>query len=374
MIATRTSGTGFATDPDSLNRATLARQLLLTRARIEPLAAIEQLFALQAQLARPPFVGLWTRVAGYQRDHLHELLANRHVVRATSLRGTLHLMSAKDYLAHRSSLQPMLTTGMTQILRDRGAGLDPVAVMAAARTLLARQPATFDAIRDALVQSFPAVNDRALGFAVRMLLPLVQVPTPDDRWAFPGAAAFTLAETHLGATLGDAPLRELVWRYLAAFGPASIADAQTWSGIPGAKLRPAFDELRPRLVAAMAGKRELFDVPDAPRPAPDVTAPIRFLPEFDNLVLGHADRSRVIDDEHRPKVVTKNLQVRATLLVNGRVAATWSIERTKSVATLVIEPFARIAASCRDEIEAEGTALARFIEPDATSVAVRLPR
>ncbi|HEV7554170.1 MAG TPA: winged helix DNA-binding domain-containing protein, partial [Kofleriaceae bacterium] len=197
---------------------------------------------------------------------------------------------------------------------------------------------------------------------------LVQVPT-DDPWAFPGAAAFAVAEHHLGTKLGNGTLHAIVRRYLAAFGPASVADAQTWSGIAG--LGPVFDELRPELVTAKDGKRELFDLRDAPRPEAKTTAPVRFLPDFDNLVLGHADRSRLIDDEHRGRVTTKNLQVRATVLVDGRVAGTWTVERKKATATIVIEPFGPIAKKHRAAIEQEGEALARFVEPEATTFAVR---
>jgi hypothetical protein len=358
----------FAVDRASLGRATLARQMLLERTTIKPFAAIERLFAIQAQLARPPFVGLWTRVADYRRDQLHALLRDNRVVRATSLRGTLHVMSARDYVELRMAMQPMLSAGMASVLRDRAKGLDPPKVIAAASAFLRKQPATFDAIRDALVAEFPDVNDRALGYAVRMLLPLVQVPT-DDRWAFPGAAAFAVAEHHLGTKLGKGTLHAIVRRYLAGFGPASVADAQVWSGIAG--LKPVFDELRPELVVAKDGKRELFDLPDAPRPAADTPAPVRFIPEFDNLVLGHADRSRLIDDDHRGRVTTKNLQVRATLLVEGRVAGTWTVERNKATATVVIEPFGKIAKKHRAAIDHEGEALAQFVEPDATSVAVR---
>jgi hypothetical protein len=277
-------------------------------------------------------------------------------------------MSTRDYRDHRLALQPMLTAAVTTVLRERAEGLEARPVCVVAHKFLSKQPATFDEIRAKLVKKFPQVNDRALGFAVRMLLPLVQVPVADERWAFPGAAAFSPAGVYLDGVLKTTTPHGLVRRYLAAFGPATVADAQTWSGVP--KLAPIFDDLRGELVTAKDGKRELFDLPDAPRPAAKTVAPVRFMPEFDNLVLGHADRSRLIDDEYRGKVTTKNLQVKATVLVDGRVAGTWTLDRKKATATVTVELFAPIAAKHRAAITAEGKALATFVEPDATSVAV----
>ena len=355
-------------DPRALNRALLARQLLLQRATIAPRAAVEHLVALQAQVARPPFVGLWTRLQGFTRAQLSQLLHDRTVVRATFLRGTLHLLTADDFLRFRPALQPMLSAGFHAILKDRGAGLDFAQLAAFADTLL---PATFEDLRPQLAAEFRKHDERALGYAVRMHLPLVQVPT-DDAWAFPSSAAFTSARVWLSRTLGaEDSLVELVRRYLAAFGPATIKDAQRWSAI--ADLAPAFDALRPELVTFRDDKRrELFDLRDAPRPAAETEAPVRFIPDFDNLVLGHDDRRRIIADEHRPALVTKNLLVRPTFLVDGFVAGTWAIERSKRAATLTLALFAPLAKPVRAQLEAEGTALLRFVEPDAAAHTVEL--
>ncbi|HWF34432.1 MAG TPA: winged helix DNA-binding domain-containing protein, partial [Solirubrobacteraceae bacterium] len=311
-----------------LNRATLARQLLLERVEMPVPDAVAQLGGLQAQEAKPPFIGLWSRLSGFHDADLVQAIHDRSVVRATMMRGTLHLMTAGDYAAFRAPMQPMLMRAMTSALRDRMQGLDPEAVLPVARGLLEQRPRTFDELRTMLQEAFPDVNHRALGYAVRMLLPLVMVPT-GERWAFPRVAEFTLAESWLGRPLPDADSPEgLVLRYLAAFGPASAADMQSWSGLQG--IKGVLEGLRPDLALfADERDRELFDLPDAPRPDEDVPAPPRFLPEFDSLLLAHAERRRVIADEHRPAVITKNLRVRATFLIDGFARGTWEIKRTR---------------------------------------------
>ncbi|HVE78215.1 MAG TPA: winged helix DNA-binding domain-containing protein [Gemmatimonadaceae bacterium] len=354
-----------------LNRATLARQMLLARERTSPVAAIERLVGLQAQLARPPFVGLWTRLEGFGREDLLAPLRQRQVVRATMMRGTLHLVSAADYLALRGALQPMLARGLS-VLGARAASLDVAALEADARAFFGAAPATFDALRTRFKARDPAADERAMAYAVRMYLPLVQVPT-DAPWGFPAAAEFAVAEEWLGARLpaDAAPAEVLVRRYLAAFGPATPGDAQTWSGVHG--LRETFAALRPTLVTFRdARKRELFDLPDAPRPPEDTPAPVRFLPEFDNLVLSHDDRGRVVAAEHRARVVLKNLQVRATFLLEGMVAGTWRVERKKNAAVLVLEPFATLTKKALAALQSEGDALLRFAEPEAEVREVRL--
>jgi hypothetical protein len=197
------------------------------------------------------------------------------------------------------------------------------------------------------------------------------VPT-EDRWAFPSVAKFTLAEAWLDAPLSDdlSP-HALALRYLASFGPATAADMQTWSGLTG--LKAVFDELRPQLRAFRTERgRELFDLPDAPRPEADVPAPVRYLPEFDNLVLAHSDRTRVLSDEHRGLVVTKNLRVRATFLWDGFVAGTWEVKRTRKVATLYLTPFAPLPKQAMTALMEEGAALLRFIEEDAETFDIQI--
>ena len=354
---------------EDLNRATLARQMLLAREDVSPVAAVERLCGMQAQEPRPPFVGLWTRLARFERGNLHQALHERTVVRGTLMRGTLHLMSASDYVAHRMTVQPVLNRGIG-ILGERAAGLEIEAVLPVAQRLLSERPRTFTDLRAALVAQFPDVDERALGFTARMLLPLLMLPT-EDRWGFPADSRFGLAEEWLGAPLAGAGDAEaLVLRYLAAFGPATVADFQQWSGLQG--MKPVLEALRPQLVVVRSDrKRELFDLPDAPRPAAETPAPVRLLPEFDNLLLSHADRTRVLPDAYRRLVLgAKNGRIPATFLVDGFVAGTWRAERKRGVATLTLSPFAALAKGIARDLEQEGDALLRFLEPDAASLDV----
>jgi winged helix DNA-binding protein len=352
-----------------LNRATLARQMLLERAGdVAPAEAVERLAGMQAQEPKHPFVGLWTRVAGFTADALRDGVVEREVVRATLMRSTLHLLSAPDYTALRLALQPPMSVAL-RVLGARAEGLDPVAVVAATRELLAGSPLTFDEIRAGLQERFPGVDDRALGYAARTLVPLVMMPDGDARWGYPRVCAFALAEEFLDGPLAPAAPEALVARYLGAFGPASAADVQTWSGVAG--MKPVLEAMRERLVVfADERGRELFDLPDAPRPGADAQAPVRFLPEFDNLVLAYDDRTRVVADEHRPLVTTKNLRVKATFLVDGVVAGIWTLATKRGVATVTLEPFGALPKRVRAALEREGEALARFAEPEATSHAV----
>jgi hypothetical protein len=342
-----------------LNRAILARQMLLTREKTTALRAIERLVGLQAQEAKPPFIGLWSRVAEFRREHLTRLLLRRKVVRATLMRGTLHLMSAQDFVDLRATLQPVLTLAM-----QRAKGLDVDRLVAVAREYFEEQPRTFNDLRAWLLKRFPKGDERAMGYAVRMHLPLVQAPS-DAEWGFPGSAAFAVAETWLGRPLGsEQKLQLLVLRYLAGFGPATPNDVKTWSGLRW--VAEVLEALRPRLRTFRDERgRELFDLPKAPRPPEDTTAPIRFIPEYDNLILSHADRTRIVADAHRSSIVTRNLQVRATFLVDGFVAGTWKIERKKASATLLIAPFEALTSKTREETGAEGNQLLRFAEPGA---------
>jgi DNA glycosylase AlkZ-like len=351
----------------AINRATLARELLLERQDLSVVEAVERLVGMQGQEPKHPYVGLWTRLDGFTADQLSKAVNERRLVRATLMRGTLHLFSAQDYLRFRMTLQPVLAGAMS-VLAERSEGVEPDEVVEAARTMMGDGPMTFTAIRAALSERFPGLNERALGYTTRMLVPLVMVPD-GSRWGYPANAPFTLSDDWLRKRPAkNAVPEKLALRYLAAFGPATPADFQTWSGLQKAK--PLFEKLRDDLVVLKdANGKDLYDVPDAPRPDEGTEAPVRYLPEFDNLLLSHTNRTRIIADEHKPAVFTKNLRVKATYLVDGQVAGLWGTEVKRGAATLRLTPFGRLTKKVRAELEAEGTRLLEFLEPAAKSCA-----
>lgn len=357
----------------ALNRATLARQMLLERSDATVIETIERVAGLQAQEAKPPFIGLWTRLTTFSKDDLMDLVRRKEVVRVTSMRGTLHLLTTPDYVAFRPSFQPLLDAAIQSILKNRGEGIDVDGFVDEARPYFDGRNTTFNELRDALAESHPGIDIRAAAYAARLRLPLVQTPD-DSTWGWPSDPPFTLASTWLGVDIPTAPsdiTDAFVRRYLGAFGPATVADFQTWSGVKGAK--DAFERLRLELVTFEGErKREYFDLPHAPRPDESVPAPIRYLPDFDNLMLGHSDRSRVIKDEYRQRVATANLRTLATFLVDGVTAGTWKTEVKKKTASLLLSPFEPLAKADIDALVDEGERLLRFVEPGASGYDVRV--
>ena len=343
-----------------LNRATLARQMLLERKNTSALRAVGRLAGLQAQVASPPYVGLWTRLEGFGREELTRLMQERLVVRATLMRATLQLMSAEDYLLLRPALQPALTRSMRSITGKRLDGLDIDRLVGAAREFFEEVPRTFADLRPLLSGLEPDRDQPALAYAVRTNLPLVQVPS-GGVWGYSGKAPFTTPERWLGRSpSGQEDPRDLVLKYLAAFGPATVRDVQTWSG--RMQLKQSLEELRADLRTFSDEKgNELFDVPDAPLPSGDAPAPPRFVPDYDNLVLSHVERERVVPDEHRKKVFLSAARVRATFLIDGFVRGAWKVERTRKTATLLIEAFEPLSAEDRQALGDEGERLLRFV-------------
>lgn len=343
--------------------------MLLRREELSPVAALERLVALQAQLARPPFIGLWSRIEGFRREDLVRAVGKRLVVRGTMMRATLHLLSRRDYLALRPVLQPALSKGAISVLGSRADGLAIDEIVAAARECFEERPRTFAALRDHMKKLFPKLDERAIGYVVRLGLPLIQTPGDAAPWAYPGVADFAVAESWLGARLkeGDRP-HALALRYFAAFGPASVQDLQAWAGIAAASV---VEELRPRLRTFRDERgKELFDVKEGPLPAEDEEAPVRFLPEFDNVLLGYSERARIISDEHRRLIFTKNLLVPATFLVDGFVAGKWIVERKRNAARLLVRSFGALAKRTREALAEEGERLLQFIEADAATRSV----
>jgi hypothetical protein len=351
-----------------LNRATLARQMLLKREAAPVVEAVERLAGMQAQEARPPFAGLWSRLEGFRREDLAGALRGYEIVRGPLMRSTLHLLSAADFAAFRPALAPSLNAAVW-VMGSSAKGLEAVEFLPAAIELLEEEPRKYNDLRALLGERFPEVDRRALGYAVRTQLPLVMVPT-DDPWAFPRVADFELAADRLGHAIEvEGTPAPIIRSYLAAFGPATAADFVEWSGLK--RIKPAFEEMRPTLaVFRDESGRELFDLPDAPRPDAGTPAPPRFLPEFDNLVLAHADRSRLLADEHRPGLVTKNLRVKATFLWDGFVAGTWSVERKRAKAALRIVPFEKLPRTAAVALVEEGERLLRFTEGEDAALDV----
>jgi hypothetical protein len=347
-----------------LNRALLDRQRLLRRSSLGARDTIEHLAGLQEQVPNAPYLALWTRLARFHVDDLTALIMARRVVRLALMRSTIHMVSARDCLTMRPLMQPMLDRALTGTFGRRLAGIDRAALAAAGRAAVDARPLTLAAIGARLARTWPHRDPVALAHAVRALVPLVQVP-PRGVWGKGGIAAHTSAENWLGRSLAARPsVPAMIVRYLGAFGPAGVKDIQAWSGL--ANLREHVERLRPGLRRfADPNGVELFDVPDAPRPRPDVAAPPRFLPEFDNLLLAHKDRSRVVPDVHRPRLFGGGGLMTGTFLLDGFVGGRWSVARERRRAILSVQPLAALKGSDRAGLEQEGQRLLAFVADDA---------
>ncbi len=392
-----------------LNRALLARQHLLTRAPGGP-GAVEQvaehLVGLQAQNPTTSYVTLWSRITGFTHTDLADALLDRRVVRVVAMRGTIHLLTARDALELPELLRPLFVRDLrvnasyAPALRD----VDLARLAAEARDLVEDEPLTPQRLGARLAERWDT-DPGALAYAARATLALVQV-TPRGVWGRSAATAWTTTRAWLGREpepLADADderraeaLGRLALRYLAAYGPASVADLQYWCGLTG--LRPVVERLRDELVVARAepsaaGRpgRELFDVPSAPRPGTDVAAPVRIMADYDDVWIGHADRSRIIEEQHRSRLRSPNGVLPGRVLLDGRVRGMWSVRRDPVAAgaadgagigsrpgaageraTVVVTPFASVDAGAAAELETEAAAFVRFLADDAAEHAVEI--
>ncbi len=366
----------------AVNRALLARQLLLDRPGLpasEPARAaqvvqtIEHLVGLQAQAPFPPYYGLHSRLGGFRPGDLAALITDRSVVRIALMRGTIHLVSARDCLPLRRLVQPVIERGMRGAFGKQLAGVDPGALAAAGRSLVEAEPMTFSQLGQALSARWPDHPPAALAQGVRTFVPLVQVP-PRAVWGQAGQSLHTSAEhwlsqpypaigpPHATRPASRAELAQLVTRYLGAFGPATVRDVQAWSGLTG--LKAVLEQLRPSLVTFRDEHgAELFDLPTAPRPGGEVPAPVRLVAEFDNLVLSHAERSRVISTEATRRLYTINGVIPGSVLIDGFVAGMWRLARSRDAATLTIELFG--PGRERDALVAEAERVLAFGAPGA---------
>ncbi|ARF74134.1 hypothetical protein B7C62_19220 [Kitasatospora albolonga] len=356
----------------ALNRATLARQLLLDRADVPALDAVAHLCGLQAQEPQEPFTGLWSRLRGFQPGELSELLTERHVVRTHLMRRTVHLVAAEDVLAWRARHNAMLRQRVLGVYRRELEGVDLDELAAAGRAVLADgEPRSMAELARAVADRWPEAGTRPLGeMLVAGVLAMVQLP-PRGVWRTKAGVRNALVSSWLGREIdppspdGSDPVGQaLVRRYLAAFGPAATADVRAWSGLAG--LPGAVAALRGELVTFRDERgRELLDLPDAPRPDADTPAPVRFLPAFDNALLGYDDRTRIVDDADRGLSVAGARVV----LVDGRTAATWDVEAgTGTVTVAPLRPFSR---ADRTAVAEEGRELAAFLS-DGESRRVRV--
>ena len=361
-------------DRSRLNRALLERQMLIRRRSLPALEAIEHLVALQAQAPTPPYFGLWTRLEDFRQEELAQLIESRQAVRLALMRATIHLVSARDALALRPLMQPSMERGLKSTFGKRLEGIDLAALTAAARELTEERPMTFQEIGERLAsdERWRGRDTSALGAAARALLPLVQVP-PRGLWGASGPAAHTTVKTWLGsesASAGPDALESMLERYLAAFGPATVQDMQAWCGLT--RLGEVVRRMRPRLrVFRDEQGRELFDTPDSPLPVADTPIPPRYVAEFDNVLLSHADRTRIIAEEDRKRVFTINGIIRPTFLIDGFVAGIWSVVRERAAASLVVEPFRPLRAADRDSLAEEGERLLGFAAPECERREIR---
>jgi hypothetical protein len=348
-----------------LNRALLARQLLLERSKLPLTRALEQVAGLQTQYAPSAYIRLWSSLEGFELADLTRALERKQAVQATLMRSTIHIVSPRDFWPFAEAVGPSREAWWLRTHgREVGTDADLASVAAKLRAELADRVWRRDEL-DALLRSHGSSIWNGAWVA------LVRVP-PSGTWERRRADRFQLAEEWLGPSDADEErgLAHLLRRYLLGFGPARLADAASWAGVPVAKLKPAAERLELRTFRDEDGKT-LLDLPGAPLPG-DVPIPVRFLPTWDATLLVHARRTQILPERFRPLIFhTKAPHSFATFLVDGAVAGRWRVERTRDRATLLYEPFEPLSGAAERELREEGDRLVRFHEPDAASYAVR---
>lgn len=337
-----------------LNRAVLARQLLLERSELPLALALERIAGLQTQYAPSAYVGLWSRLRDFRREALTEALERRRVVQATLMRATIHMVSRRDFPLFSAAIRKGRREWWFRTQRKQLHGVDMDAVSARVRKHLAAGPLRAAKLQELLrAGGYPRIAAVSAG----MWVDIVRVP-PSGTWEQRRADLYGLADDWVGpSAVSEAEgLEHVVRRYLGGFGPASLEDLASWAGLPATKLRPVVERLRLRRFSDERG-HELLDMPRAPLPDPDTKAPVRFLPTWDAMLLAHARRTQILPELYRPQVFnTKTPHSVATFLVDGTVAGTWHCEKGR----VRLEPFRRMQREARRELEEEAERLAAF--------------
>jgi hypothetical protein len=354
--------TGFKRVMDSrqLNRTLLARQHLIKRSNMSISAILHHLIGMQSQVPTSPYISLWSRIEKFQHDSLSQLLLDRGAIRMALMRSTIFLVTGYDGL----SIRPLMQSVMERTLQGNfGSGLtvlDYDEFTKTIRNLVECQPRTLNELGKILKETWVDSKPDSLAAAARNLVPLVQIP-PRGIWGAKGKAVYTSAEHWLSQSLvTDYSLETLILRYLKAYGPATISDIQYWSGLT--QIREVIAGLRDQLnIYLNEDGIELFDVFDLEIPENDTSVPVRFLAEFDNILLSHKNRSRIISEEYRDRVFTVNGIIKATFLIDGFVQGLWRIENQSNSTTLIIEPFRPLLKVDKEELVIEGTKLIDFV-------------
>ncbi|HEX5148314.1 MAG TPA: winged helix DNA-binding domain-containing protein [Candidatus Limnocylindrales bacterium] len=357
-----------------LNRATLARQLLIERSSLDPVAATERIGGLQAQEPASPYVALWSRLERFAAETLDRAVHERRLVKAGLMRGTLHLVSAGDYLRLQPAIRVTLK-GLAARDQYRNAEVGDIDLLIDAAMAFAGEPRDNAAMHDHL--EGPAAAEGRMStdvwWRVRREGAFIRAPSKVP-WSFGRRPTYVAAGAWLGGRAfadDEASLDHLVRRYLGAFGPATIADLRGWSHVSTARLRPVVERLPGVVELRDENGRTLLDLADAPRPHADVPAPPRFLPMWDGALLGHEDRSRVLPDTYRKAVISRNGDILPTFMVDGRVAGLWWVEPDGARTRITLEPFDRLPKAARTSLDAEAERLRAFYEPLDTRIFAR---
>jgi len=355
----------------ALNRATLARQMLLEREPMAPYDAVHGLVGLQAQTPQSWYLSLWSRLADFDPVATGQLLETRRLVRVPVMRSTIHLLTDDDAPVLRAFTQPTIDRSLHGIWAKRLEGIDRAKLIAGVRRFVGEAPRSPAELIAYVEERWPGRDRQTVSNALRALVPMVQVP-PRGVWRKSGAVKFAALDAWVGRPLPTSVDRdEMALRYLGAFGPASVKDAQAWSGVT--RLGEVFERLRPRLRSFRdeAG-RKLFDLPDAPRPDAEAPAPVRFLADFDNLLLSHADRSRFISDDDRKTMTYAQGPFPGMLMVDGSAVGQWHLVREAGAVTMILRVARRLSTEDEAAVRAEADAMLRFYVPTAEARSVQL--